>query len=164
MPDLLVKLYSLPSLTTAPPGVAVRRGFAAEKRLVSNWVASQFDLNWASECDAAFARLPVACFVAMRDRDLLGFACYDATARGFFGPMGVVESERNHGIGSALLSATLHDMTAQGHAYAIIGAAGSVEFYRKHAGAIEIPDSSPGFYRGKIKGDDRGDFSSVSSL
>ena len=151
MPDLLVKLYSLPESTTPPAGIAVRRAFAAEKRLVFDWVARQFDLNWASECDAAFARLPVACFVATRDRELLGFACYDATARGFFGPTGVAESERNHGIGTALLSATLHDMTAQGHAYAIIGAVDSVEFYRKHAGAIEIPDSDPGFYRGKIK-------------
>jgi hypothetical protein len=29
--------------------------------------------------------------------------------------------------------------------------ANSIEFYCKHAGAIEIPDSDPGFYRGKIR-------------
>jgi GNAT superfamily N-acetyltransferase len=151
MPDLLVKLYSLSPLSTPPPGVDVRRAFAAEKRLVCDWVAAQFGSGWASECEAAFARLPVACFVAVRDQELLGFACYDATARGFFGPTGVAEPERNHGIGVALLLAILHDMAAHGYAYAIIGAADSVEFYRKHAGAIEIPDSDPGFYRGKIK-------------
>lgn len=152
MSDLLVKLYSLPpDRVSAPSGINVRRAFASEKRLVCEWVATQFDLGWASECEAAFARLPVACFVAIRDRQFLGFACYDATARGFFGPTGVKEAERNHGIGSALLSTSLQDMAAQGYAYAIIGAADSVEFYRKHAGAIEIPDSDPGFYRGKIK-------------
>lgn len=151
MPDLLVKLYSLPPTGGPAPEVEVRRAFAAEKRLVCDWVANHFGSGWASECEAAFARLPVACFLALRDQTLLGFACYDATARGFFGPTGVAESERNHGIGAALLSATLHDMTAQGHAYAIIGAAHSSEFYRKHTGAIEIPDSDPGFYRGKIK-------------
>lgn len=151
MPDLLVKLYSLPLPASPPPTVEVRRAFTAEKRLVCDWVARQFGSGWASECEAAFARLPVACFVAVRDSGLLGFACYDATARGFFGPTGVVEVERNHGIGDALLSAVLHDMAANGYAYAIIGAADSVEFYRKHAGAIEIPDSDPGFYRGKIK-------------
>ena len=151
MSDLLVKLYSLPPPATPPPSVEVRRAFAAEKRLVCDWVATQFDSGWASECEAAFARLPVACFMAVRNRELLGFACYDATARGFFGPTGVADSERKHGIGTALLSAALHDMAAQGYAYAIIGAADSVEFYRKHASAIEISDSDPGFYRGKIK-------------
>jgi GNAT superfamily N-acetyltransferase len=151
MPDLLVKLYSLPPRSAPPPGVDLRRAFAAEKRLVCAWVATQFDSGWASECEGAFARLPIACFVAVRDRELLGFACYDVTARGFFGPTGVAEGERHHGIGAALLSAALHDMAAQAYAYAIIGAADSVEFYRKHAGATEIPGSDPGFYRGKIK-------------
>ena len=152
MSDLLVKLYALPPFTSSlPPDLNVRRAFTAEKRFVCDWVATQFDQGWASECEAAFARLPVACFVAVRDRHLLGFACYDATARGFFGPTGVAAVERNHGIGRELLSAVLSDMAAQGYAYAVIGAADSIEFYRKHAGAIEIPDSDPGFYRGKIK-------------
>jgi GNAT superfamily N-acetyltransferase len=151
MSDLLVKLYSLPPTPTGSSGIEVRRAFAAERRLVSDWIAKQFGPGWASECEAAFARLPVACFLALRDRELLGFACYDATARGFFGPTGVSEAERNHGIGTALLSAALHDMAAQGYAYAIIGAVDSMEFYRKHAGAMEIPDSAPGFYRGMLK-------------
>jgi GNAT superfamily N-acetyltransferase len=151
MSDLLVKLYSLPPRSAPPTGVDIRRAFAAEKRLVCDWVATQFSSAWASECEAAFARLPAACFLAVRAGELLGFASYDATARGFFGPTGVAESERNHGIGAALLSAALHDMASQGYGYAIIGAADSLEFYRKHAGAIEIADSEPGFYRGKIK-------------
>ena len=33
-----------------------------------------------------------------------------------------------------------------GYAYAIIGAAGPVEFYAKAVGATVIPDSSPGIY------------------
>lgn len=152
MSDLLVKLYALPPfISSLPPDVKVRRAFSAEKRLVCDWVATEFDSGWASECEASFARMPVACFVAVRENQLLGFACYDATARGFFGPTGVAEAERHHGIGGALLSASLSDMAAQGYAYAIVGAADSIEFYRKHAGAIEIPDSDPGFYRGKIK-------------
>src|SRR5687767_141060 len=116
MPDLLVKLYSLPPPPTLSPGVEVRRAFAAEKRLVGEWVEKQFGPGWASECEAAFARLPVACFVAVRNREWLGFACYDATARGFFGPAGVAEAERNHGIGTALLLGALQDMAAQGYA------------------------------------------------
>ena len=151
MSDLLVKLYSLPPAGAHPPGVEVRRGFTAEKRLVCDWVGAHFGAGWASECEAAFARLPVACFVALRQGQLLGFACYDATARGFFGPTGVAVSERKQGLGLALLLAALHDMASQGYAYAIVGRPESADFYRKHVSAIEIPGSNPGFYEGLMK-------------
>ena len=151
MCDLLVKLYALPALVAPTADITVRRAFAAERRIVSAWVEQRFGAGWASECEAAFARLPVACFVAVRDAVIFGFACYDAAARGLFGPTGVAESKRKQGIGGALLLTALHDMAAQGYAYAIIGRPDSAEFYRKHAGAIEIPDSDPGFYRGLIK-------------
>ena len=151
MNDLLVKLYALPVAPAPPDGIILRRAFAAERRLVCDWVATHFGHGWGSECEAAFARLPVACFLALRESDLLGFACYDATARGLFGPTGVAESERHHGIGAALLLAALHDMAAQGYAYAIIGRPESSDFYCKHVAAIAIPDSDPGFYRGLLK-------------
>lgn len=150
--DLLVKLYALPAARSPSTGnVNIRRAFTAERWLVRAWVTKQFGAGWASESETAFGRLPVSCFVAVREKDILEFACYDSTARGMFGPMGVAQSERNHGIGSLLLLATLHDMTAQGYAYAVIGRPDSAEFYRKHAGATEIADSDPGFYTGLIK-------------
>ena len=152
MSDLLVKLYALPGVRSPALGnVTVRRAFAAERWLVRAWVTKQFGAGWASECETAFARLPVACFVAVRRNELLGFACYDATARGLFGPMGVAGSERNKGVGSLLLLTALHDMAAQGYAYAVIGRPDSAEFYRKNVGATEITDSDPGFYRDLIK-------------
>ena len=96
-------------------------------------------------------RHPVACFIATNDIDVLGFATYDTTSRGFFGPTGVMEEARHKGIGRALLVAALRDMESQGYAYAIIGATTSLDFYRKEVAAIEIPDSTPGFYRGMLK-------------
>ncbi len=152
MADLLVKLYNLaPAAGSLPDDFSVRRAFAAEKRLVAQWVAGQFGERWASECEISFSRSPVACFIATNGLDVLGFASYDATARGFFGPTGVGEHARHKGIGRALLTAALQDMAAQGYAYGIIGATTSVEFYRHEVNAIEIPESSPGFYRGMLK-------------
>ena len=112
MADLLVKLYKWkPSDRPMPDGVTVRRAFAAEKRLVAEWVAEHFGERWASECEISFARQPVACFIATDDLDVLGFATYDSTARGFFGPTGVMEAARKKGIGQALLRVTLQDMS-----------------------------------------------------
>jgi len=152
MADLLVKLYNwAPSERPAPNDVSIRRAFAAEKRLVAHWVSEHFGERWASECEIAFMRQPVACFIATDGLDVLGFATYDATARGFFGPTGVMESARHKGVGRSLLLATLQDMSTQGYAYAIIGATTSLDFYRKEVAAIEIPESTPGFYRGMLK-------------
>src|SRR5437868_1752319 len=83
MADLLVKLYDWkPSEQPSPSGVRIRRAFAAEKRLVAQWVAEHFGERWASECEISFMRQPVACFIAADDLDVYGFATYDATARG----------------------------------------------------------------------------------
>jgi ribosomal protein S18 acetylase RimI-like enzyme len=152
MADLLVKLYDLkPPKRALPTGITVRRAFAAEKRLIADWVAKRFGERWASECEISFARQPIACFVAASDFEVLGFASYDATARGFFGPTGVAEEARHKGIGRALLVAGLEDMARHGYAYGIIGSTTSFEFYRNEVGAIEIPDSTPGFYQDMLK-------------
>lgn len=152
--DLLVKLYELPPLKLPPRDAAaeviVRRAFAAEKTLVSNWIAEHFSRAWADECEMSFARVPVACFVATKAETLVGFACYDATARGFFGPTAVAESARRRGIGCTLLLHTLHDMAACGYGYAIIGAADNIQFYRHCVAVVEIDGSAPGFYRGLL--------------
>jgi hypothetical protein len=61
----------------------------------------------------------------------VGFACYDVTCRGYFGPTGVLESERGKGIGTHRLIRPLSGLRELGYAYAIIGAAGPVDFYAK---------------------------------
>ncbi len=151
MTDVLAKLYELPPLEAAltrvrQSGVEVRRAMAAEKHVVLAWVAEQFYPHWMSECEVTFARQPISCFVAVEQGQIVGFACYDATCKNFFGPTGVDESQRGRGIGAALLLACLHAMSEQGYAYGIIGGVGPVDFYARIVGAIEIPDSTPGIY------------------
>jgi GNAT superfamily N-acetyltransferase len=96
------------------------------------------------------ARAPVSCFLALRGQALLGFACYDATCKNFFGPTAVLESERGRGFGRALLLAALHAQREQGYAYAIIGGVGPAEFYAKAVGAVPIQGSTPGIYAGML--------------
>jgi len=84
-------------------------------------------------------------------RELIGFAAYECTRRGFFGPMGVVDSAKNSGVGKALLLAALEALKEMGYVYAIVGAAGPVRFYQKTVGAIIIPDSEPGVYTDLLK-------------
>ena len=155
MPDLLVALYSLPDSRPAlervrEQGVVVRTAMACEKLRVVGWVRAVFGDGWAGECDVAFARQPVSCFVAIDGGRLAGFACYESTCRNFFGPMGVAATARGRGIGSALLLECLAAMRAQGYAYAIIGGAGDGGIYRNVAGATEIAGSSPGIYRDRL--------------
>jgi GNAT superfamily N-acetyltransferase len=151
MADLLVKLYDLQDDWTflseqKTRGIIVRKPIGPEKYLVVNWIREQYGDAWASEADMAFANRPVSCFVAIKGQALVGFACYDATALGFFGPTGVDGSYRGQGTGKALLLACLLDMKLKGYGYAIIGGVGPVAFYRKLVGAIEIPGSTPGMY------------------
>jgi hypothetical protein len=154
--DLLVKLYELPDPSATlnklrKGGVTVRRALAPEKALVVAWVKKTFSLGWASVCDVAFSRSPITCFIAVEAGTIVGFACYDATCKNFFGPTGVDPSKRRGGIGKALLLATLSAMSSDGYGYAIIGGVGPIAYYKKTVNAIEIPGSTPGVYRGLLK-------------
>lgn len=151
MIDMLVRLYDLPDSSAlydsvAAHGVTLRRARAFEKHSVAAFVRQHFSPKWVSEVEVAMSRQPITCFIATRDKTILGFACYDTTLRGFFGPTGVSEDARGLGLGKALLMKSLEALRELGHAYAIIGGVGPREFYAKACGAIEIPGSDPGTY------------------
>ncbi|HZQ60587.1 MAG TPA: GNAT family N-acetyltransferase [Casimicrobiaceae bacterium] len=152
MTDMLVKLYDLPPLpdVVLAAGVGLRRALVPEKPIVVDWTRRVFP-GWAAEVEAAFARVPVACLVAVAGNELLGFACHDVVCRNFFGPTGVAPEARHRGIGRALLIATLHAQRELGYAYAIIAGVGPEAFYREAVGAIAIPGSTPGIYAGMLR-------------
>jgi len=131
-------------------GVTVRRALAPELELATGWVREKFSSGWASETAVAFARQPPTCFLATRSEKLIGFACHESIARGFFGPTGVDEAARGEGIGHALLLACLLDLKTMGYGYAIIGDVGPSAFYERTVGATPIPNSAPGVYAGLL--------------
>lgn len=157
MPDLLVNLLKLPEMTATPREFTVRRAQPFELSIVRAFVAEKFSQTWADEISVGFAHQPISVFLATKEnnqtkqRELIGFAAYECTRRGFFGPMGVAESAQHAGAGKALLFAALAALREMGYVYAIIGAAGPVRFYQKTVGAIVIPDSEPGIYTDLLK-------------
>jgi ribosomal protein S18 acetylase RimI-like enzyme len=160
MADLLVKLYeledSLDYTDLKKQNVVIKKAFIGDKNAILNFVKTNFpDASaWASECEYALLNRPVSCFIAVKENELAGFACYDASARGFFGPLGVGEKYRKSGIGGYLLKRALLSMRDYGYAYAVIGwaAENALEFYRKTVNALIIEDSPPNksIYRNMI--------------
>jgi len=162
MQDLLVPLYNLasPQSSDMPGGLVIRKVFAAEVPRVLPIIEQHFSAGWASEFQRAAFLPTVSAFVAVRAREpddavgidgFVGFAVYDAAAKGVFGPTGVMPEARGSGLGKALLLATLHDMRAAGYAYAIIGGAGPGKFYQRTVGAQPIAGSDPGFLSPLVK-------------
>jgi GNAT superfamily N-acetyltransferase len=159
MQDLLVRLYSLPEAQPVldalkAQGIEIRRAMPANKSLIVEWVGKNFGFWWQSETDVAFSNKPVSCFLAVTDGgEIIGFACYEATCKDFFGPTGVLESMRGKGIGTGLLLKCLEAMHHEGYAYAIIGGVDeAIPFYQKVLDAQIIKGSEPGIYKDLLMG------------
>jgi hypothetical protein len=92
--DMLVKLYELkrdPALDSrmTSQAIVIRRVLAPELPALTAWIEPRFGAGWAAEATAATMRQPTTCFIAIQADQLIGFACHEATAKGFFGPTGV---------------------------------------------------------------------------
>ncbi len=154
---MLVKLYDLPEIAPVlqrmvAQGIDIRHPQPGDRQTVLSWVNRHFGEGWIPECEFAFRTLPPSCLIAVRENTLLGFACYDCTAKNFFGPTGVAGPARGSGIGTALLLAALDRMRHSGYGYAIIGGVGPTAFYAKTVGALVIEGSSPGIYTAPLTG------------
>jgi GNAT superfamily N-acetyltransferase len=156
MPDLLVNLLKLPPLQplldqSHQNGVVLRRAQPFEITPVRQFIEQKFSVAWADEISVGFANKPVTVYIATRDGCVVGFAGYECTRKAFFGPTGVAETERRHGVGRTLLTASLWGLRELGYVYGIIGGVGPVEFYQAAVGATIIPDSEPGIYTDLLK-------------
>jgi predicted N-acetyltransferase YhbS len=145
MPDMLVRLYSLPSSNESyrraeAAGVTVRRVEPWDRLRLRTFIEKEFGPWWSVETDLAYGHQ------ATKERVVVGFAAYECTRRGYFGPTGVREDLRGNGIGAAVLFRCLESMREMGYAYAVIGGVGPADFYAKVCGAFIIPGSEIGVY------------------
>lgn len=161
MADMLVKLYNIPEpygieKKLSENGVKIKKALAPDRSRIINFSKTCAKDDYSDEVTAALSNNPPTCYIATRGKKIIGFACYEATAKNFFGPMAVLECERKKGIGKALLLRSLFSMQELGYAYAIIGwpTKSAVDFYRKCADAVMIDEKSSGVYKRMIEIDE----------
>ena len=152
MADMLVNLYDLPDCDDLvkrleDEGINIRRAMAPDLYGILEYVDKNFGKHWKGECTVCFSHHPVSCFIAEKEGRVLGFACYDATMRDFFGPTAFSEECRGKCVGAARLLSSLSTKRDECYAYAIIGGVGPEEFYAKVCGAKMIENSTPGAYK-----------------
>ncbi len=151
MADMIVNLLDLPEYDVnehaKKMNVKIFKPLAPDKYAVCEFVEKISTRAAAAECDVCFARLPVTCFVATVDGALVGYACYDAVAKDYFGPTAVLPQFRGKGIGKMLLFKALQAMREDGYIYAIIGSVGPVEFYEKMVNAKIIDKENRGVHK-----------------
>lgn len=141
--DMIVSLYHLPGATLSD-SIKIKRAFVGDKETILAFVEKHFQKNWVYEVECALMQELSKCFIATEGGKILGFACFDASAKGFFGPIGVDPARRHENIGQALLLRTLNAMREYGYGYAIIGWVSDAEmFYRKTVGAEYIKGGTP---------------------
>ncbi|MBK1876257.1 GNAT family N-acetyltransferase [Pelagicoccus mobilis] len=153
MTDMLVKLYGETRHSRADDlakqGFKINRALGADRVKITRFIKASFPESaegWAAEAEVSLTQQPSSCMIATLDHKVVGFCCYDATAKGMLGPIGVSEECRGKGVAKELILQSLEAMKHAGYAYAVIGWVSSEAFYEKVCGAITIPDSFPGVY------------------
>ena len=104
--DMIVSLYNLPEIKVNE-NIKIKRAFVGDKDIILDFVGKYFRKNWVYEVEHSLMEEVSKCFVATEDGKIIGFACYDSSAKGFFGPIGVEPTRRGENIGQALLVRTL---------------------------------------------------------
>lgn len=150
MADMLVNLYELdfrkkPNIES---NIEIKRVLAPDRRKVIRFIQENFNENFVDEYKSACSNNPITCFIAVKDNNIVGFICYEATAKNFVGPMGVLSSERRQGIGEYLMLRCLESMKEMGYAYAILGypSEEAIHFHERVANAVIIPANTKGVY------------------
>lgn len=114
----------------ASAGVAVRRAVPADVPGLVEFAVSHFGPGWGVEIAGSRG-----IHYAVRDGEVLGFACWGSSRPSYFGPMGTAPAARGLGVGGVLLRRCLREQQASGLAAAQIGWVGPVPFYSTNAGA-----------------------------
>ena len=89
MADMLVNLYNLEFKSKRDEllknGITIKKGLIIDKQEILQFVEENFENEkWVNECEYALFNNPSSCYIAVKNKEIIGFACYDSTAKGFF--------------------------------------------------------------------------------
>jgi GNAT superfamily N-acetyltransferase len=119
-----------------PEGLVIRRARPEDCDLTLGAVEAMFQKAWRFETSLAFRAPEPTCYIAEQDGKVVGFADYDATNFGLFGPTGVDGKLRGKKVGAVLYRRCLQDMSALGYPYALIPTGlDRLNFYHREGGA-----------------------------
>ncbi|MBQ7160430.1 MAG: GNAT family N-acetyltransferase [Clostridia bacterium] len=144
--DVLINLYNLPEDARRDPrpelakqGIQIKRALPCDRSEIRRFIESEFSEGWADEAERGLYNLPSSLFIATFEERVVGFAAYDSTALGYYGPLGVASDMRKRGIGEALSNVCLNAMREKGYGYIIINA-GPVDYYVRRYNGMVIGD------------------------
>jgi predicted N-acetyltransferase YhbS len=115
--------------------IEVRRLALADAGAFQRYLRREWHWRWQVEGLRTLENDPVTTHIALRDGEIIGFASYDVSGPGEFGPMGTHRAWRGSGIGATLLRRCLADLRDAGYASADIQWVGPIGFYARHVGA-----------------------------
>ena len=151
--DMIVNLYARDRWRFKNE-YGTRVAFPSDSERVLDFVRTEFPKEHGWLMEIAHALQENKCIISVVEHKIVGFACYDCTGKGYFGPFGVAKSHRGKGVGTEIFYECLDGMKTCGYGYAIIGWVGKARgFYEKEANAWCIPDSEPcnTLYKRRIK-------------
>ena len=84
MSDMLVNLLKLPPLDPvldemSRAQIVIRPAQPFEISRAREFVEKNFSLAWADEISVGFANKPVTVYIAVKEKELVGFAAYECT-------------------------------------------------------------------------------------
>lgn len=116
-------------------GVVVRDLTHRDEAALRAWLERTWGPNWTFEGLLALRRRVPTGVVAEQGGRIVGFAVFDTTRPGWFGPMGVEPGLQGSGVGVELCVRALECMARRGYSRAEIAWAGPRCFYARKVGA-----------------------------
>ena len=91
MSDMLVKLYNIPNSydiekKLLEEDIRIKKALSPDRSKITSFSKTCAKEDYSDEVNAAFSNNPITCYIATKEKKIIGFACYEATAKNFFGP------------------------------------------------------------------------------
>lgn len=78
MADMLVKLYNLKSdeklfHDLLKQGIQIKRALSPDRRNILEFIKKNFEENYVDECKSAFTNNPITCYIATKNKKIIGW-------------------------------------------------------------------------------------------